>query len=82
MIALYAKNIFVVLTGAFVYAVLENFILAVLQLEQYRLVTAFEPSIISADAVGLSSFLVGPFLLLMVTALTFIYFKWIYERWG
>lgn len=77
VIALYAKNIFVVLTGAFVYAVLENFILAVLQLEQYRLVTAFEPSIISADAVGLSSFLVGPFLLLMVTALTFIYFKWI-----
>lgn len=77
VIALYVKNIFVVLTGAFVYAILENFILAVLRLEQYRLVTAFEPSTISADAVGLPSFIVGPLLLIIVISLTVIYFKWI-----
>ena len=77
VIALYVKNIFVILTGAFVYAILENFILAVLQLEQYRLVTAFEPSTISAGAIGLLSFIVGPLLLFMVISLTVIYFKWI-----
>ncbi|MDE5780082.1 MAG: hypothetical protein K2I03_01175 [Lachnospiraceae bacterium] len=77
VIALYVKNIFVVLTGAFIYAILENFILAVLRLEQYRLVTAFEPSTISVDAVSLPSFIVGPLLLIIVISLTVIYFKWI-----
>lgn len=77
VIALYVKNIFVVLTGSFIYAVLENFILAILHLERYRLVTAFEPSIISADSVNIASFVVGPMLLIIVILLTVIYFKWI-----
>lgn len=77
VIAMYVKNIFVVLTGSFIYAILENFILAVLRKEQYRLVTAFEPSTISAGAVGISSFLVGPLLLMAVIAFTIIYFRWI-----
>ena len=77
VIALYVKNIFVVLTGSFIYAILENFILAVLRLEKYRLVTAFEPSIISADAVSPTSFIVGPLLLIAVISLAVIYFKWI-----
>lgn len=77
VIALYVKNIFVVLTAAFIYTILENFVLAVFQMEQYRLVTAFEPSTISANAVSLSSFIVGPLLLIIIISLTVIYFKWI-----
>ena len=77
VISMHVKNIFVVLTGPFIYAVLENFILAVLRLEQYRLVTAFEPSTISANAVSILSFLVGPVLLILFTLFTVIYFKFI-----
>lgn len=77
VIAMYVKNIFLVLTGPFIYAVLENFILAVLGLEQYRLVTAYEPSTISADAVGILSFIVGPLLLILFTLVTGIYFRFI-----
>lgn len=77
VISMYVNNIFVVLTGPFIYAVLENFILAVLRLEEYRLVTAFEPSTISADAISISSFIAGPLLLILFTMLTGIYFKFI-----
>jgi hypothetical protein len=77
VISMYVNNIFVVLTGPFIYAVLENFILAALRLEQYRLVTAFEPSTISAEAVGISSYIVGPLILILCTLFTVIYFKFI-----
>ena len=41
VLALYCKNIFVILTGPFMYSILENFVLSILRLESYRLVVSF-----------------------------------------
>lgn len=70
VLALYCKNIFVILTGPFMYTILENFILAILRLEQFRLVVAFDPTSISAQAITATSFVVGPLLLALVICLT------------
>ena len=69
VLALYCKNIFIVLTAPFMYTVLESFVLAILSIPEYRLVTAFEPTCISSKAVSVLSFVVGPVLLINVTAL-------------
>lgn len=66
VLSMYSKNIFVILTGPFLYVVLENFILAVLRLEKYRLVVSFEPTAVSN--VTIFSFLVGPVLIMLLTA--------------
>ena len=70
VLALFSKNIFVILTGPFMYSILENFILSILRLEKYRLVVAFEPSCISSSWVTAVSFIAGPALLLLVICVT------------
>ncbi|QJU13886.1 hypothetical protein HL650_05050 [Blautia pseudococcoides] len=74
VLSLYVKNIFIILTGPFIYAVLENFALAILRLEQYRLVTAFEPTSIAGNAFSVSSFFVGPAILLLFILGSMVYF--------
>lgn len=73
VLAMYCKNIFVILTGPFIYSILENYILSILGLEQYRLVVAFEPTSISYDAVSAVSFLAGPAFLIFVICLSVFY---------
>ncbi len=51
VLALYGSNVFVILTGPFIYVILENFFWAVLGLPGLRFVTAFEPASLSAAAV-------------------------------
>lgn len=75
LLALYIKNVFVILTGPFVYVTLENFILAVLGLEKYRLVVSFEPTSISNNAFRISSFFTGPAILGVVIFLFWVYFS-------
>lgn len=70
VIALFYKNIFVILISPFVYSILENFILAILHLESYRLVTAFDPTSITPEAITIASFAVGPSLLLFAIGAT------------
>ena len=70
VLALYCKNIFVILTGPFVYSVLENFVLAILRLERLRLVVAFDPAAVDPKVVSISSFLFGPIVLSIVIGLT------------
>ena len=70
VLALYSKNIFVILTGPFVYSVLENFVLAILRLERLRLVVAFDPAAVDPKVVSISSFLFGPIVLSIVIGLT------------
>lgn len=70
VLALYCKNIFVILTGPFMYSILENFILSILRLEQYRLVVSFDPASISEQAVTSLSFITGPLILGVVICLT------------
>ncbi len=67
VLSLYVKNIFIVLTGPFIYVILENFVLAILRLEKYRLVTSFEPTTISHIAITALSPIIGPILLVVVT---------------
>ena len=69
VLAMYCKNIFIVLTAPFMYSILESFILAILSIPEYRLVTAFEPTCVSSEAVSVLSFIVGPVLLLTATVL-------------
>lgn len=77
VLSLYINNIFVILTGSFVYSILENFTLAVLGVPYYRLVTSFNPNNLTPSAVSVPRLLVGPFLLVFLTILIIIYFKWI-----
>ncbi|MCJ8010943.1 hypothetical protein MUG84_04185 [Paenibacillus sp. KQZ6P-2] len=75
--SLYSLNLFVILTGPFVYTILENFILSILHAEHLRLVTAFEPTNISVEAVSLATFLFGPLLAIttMIVYITYMKFK-------
>ena len=70
VLAMYCKNIFVILTGPFIYSILENFIMSILGWEKYRLVVAFDPTCISSQAVTALSFFAGPALLLFVIGFT------------
>ena len=70
VLALYCKNIFVILTGPFMYSILENFVLAILRLERLRLVVAFDPTTINPEVVSIFSFFFGPIVLSIVIGLT------------
>lgn len=74
VLAMYGKNIFVILTAPFIYAVLENFGWSILGMPQYRFVTAFEPSSLSSDVVTGVSFAVGPLLLCAVIGTAALYY--------
>lgn len=74
VLAFYGKNIFVILTGPFIYAILENFIWSILGLARYRLVTAFEPSSLTYSAIHVSSFVMGPLLMCIVIVLIVLYY--------
>jgi hypothetical protein len=74
VLSLYVKNIFVILTGPFIYAILENFLFAILRIPQYRLVTSFEPTVVSEKSVSLFSLAVGPILIVGFTMLLWLFF--------
>lgn len=75
VLALYSKNLFIILTAPFVYAVLENFGWVILGMPKYRLVTAFEPNSLSSAVVSPDSFVVGPLLLCAVIGATVLYYS-------
>ena len=75
VLAMYCENIFLVLTGPFLYTVLENFVLAILGVPQYRLVTAFDPALLNPKAITVMSFVAGPCLLAAVIILLAVYFS-------
>lgn len=80
VLALYESNIFVILTAPFLYTVLENFLWSVLGVPCYRLITAFEPSSLSVDAVRPASFGMGPLLLCCVIGLILFYYGALKKR--
>ncbi|BBF42406.1 hypothetical protein lbkm_1088 [Lachnospiraceae bacterium KM106-2] len=71
--ALCFDNIFVILTGPFVYVLLENFLFSVLGKPEYRLVTSFDPSCIDFHRITIQSMLVGPAIAIILTAAIYIY---------
>ncbi|WP_227395971.1 hypothetical protein [Jeotgalibacillus aurantiacus] len=77
VLALFVNNIFVILTGPFVYAVLENFILSILGVPFYRLSTSFGPHTLSQDAITVPRLLTGPIILIVMIIVVYLYFKYI-----
>ncbi|BDF68857.1 hypothetical protein CE91St43_28290 [Oscillospiraceae bacterium] len=75
VLALYGGNIFVILTGPFIYVILENFFWAILGMPGLRFVTAFEPTSMSAEAVHTASFIAGPALMCVVMGLAAFFFQ-------
>lgn len=73
--SLYIDNIFIVLTGPFIYYVLENFILSILNLENYRFVTAFSPDLVSYNSINIFSFLAAPLFAIVFIIGIVLYFK-------
>ena len=63
-------SLFVILTGPFMYSILENFVLAILRLERLRLVVAFDPTTVNPEVVSIFSFFFGPIVLSIVIGLT------------
>jgi len=80
LLSMYVKNIFIIMTGPFVYSILENFILAILGIPQYRLVTSFEPTSLSSEVITTWSMLAGPGLLVLVAGLMWVYFARIRQQ--
>lgn len=73
-LSLYIKNLFIIFTLPFVYTIGENFTLSVLGLARYRLFTSFWPGQLSAKAITYGGLLIGPLLLIVIIALTLLYF--------
>lgn len=67
VLSMYVDNIFIIMTGPFVYYILENFVLAVMGMPAYRLTTAYRPISVSSYAIRPSSFIIGPVLLIVFT---------------
>ncbi|MFC4388321.1 hypothetical protein ACFOZ1_10960 [Gracilibacillus marinus] len=74
VISLYVNNIFIVLTGPFVYAILENFSLSILGAPYYRLVTSFDPNTLQETAISIERLIVGPLFLIVFTSGIITYF--------
>ena len=64
-----------ILTGPFLYAELENFVLSIWGLPQYRLIIAFDPDCMSPELITAMSFFTGPLLLAAVIMLLVVYFS-------
>lgn len=75
VLSLFSRNIFIILSGPFIYYILENYVLSILQVPQFRLVTAFEPRTLDFTELSPFSILVGPVVAIVFTAGIYYYFK-------
>lgn len=74
VLALYVKNLFIIFTFPFMYTIGENIIMSLTGCERYMLFTSFCPSYLSRKAITYSGLLVGPIVLIIVIAITALYF--------
>jgi|SRR5690625_2952606 len=76
VLSLYVENLFVILTGPFIYEILENFILSVLGIPEYRLATSFgQGGGLDLTDINKLSLAVGPLLLILFISILVFYFK-------
>lgn len=80
VLALYGGNIFVILTGPFIYVILENFVWSILGAPGLRFATAFEPTSLSAESVHAASFVAGPVLMCVVMGCLAFFFQKVKKR--
>lgn len=71
-LAIFGKNIFTVLTGPFVYSIVENFAFSAINAPYFSLVTTFFPGRLSADSITPARMLVGPATLFVIIAAIFL----------
>lgn len=79
MLSLISKHLLIILTGAFVYSILENFITAVIGLPVFSICTSFDPERIDFNYFNYNpvvALLVGPSVLFVVNLAVFVYYKW------
>lgn len=74
-VTMLTRNIFVSMTSAFVYSVLENFATAILQIPAWSATTSFYPNRLSSNVVTIPGLLAGPLVLLLLTAVLFICYR-------
>lgn len=67
VISLASDNLFVIITGPFVYNMMENFIFASLRFERFRLITSFSPTSLAPAAISKVGMIVGPCILVLMT---------------
>ncbi|KAB8137735.1 hypothetical protein F9U64_07980 [Gracilibacillus oryzae] len=63
--SLFSRNLFVILTGPFIYMLLDNYLMQMLAFDALRLYVAFEPTSELVENISILSFLVGPMLALL-----------------
>lgn len=83
LISLISNHLFVILTGGFIYSILENFATALLNCPAYSLCTSFEPNRIDFTSVPLSpsvSIIIGPTILLLVCCCVLLPYYIIQEK--
>ncbi|MBP2002262.1 putative membrane protein [Paenibacillus shirakamiensis] len=73
--SLYIRNIFVILTGPFIYVIVENFILNTLNLKPYRIYISFNPDSYNVKRFGTFPLLCGPLLALLFITFVYIYYR-------
>jgi len=74
-LSLYVNNIFIIMTGPFVYVFIQHYILAILGVPYYSIITSFDPSILASKSISLERLLIGPFLLIVFICITIICFS-------
>lgn len=75
ILSLYIDNIFIILTAPFVYVFISHYILALLGVPYYSIITSFDPSTLAMNAISIERLLVGPTLLLLIIFCTLTYFS-------
>jgi hypothetical protein len=73
-VSMISKNIFIAMTGPFVYSIGENFITAILQAPKLSICTSFYPNRLSSAAVDLPSLMAGPAIMLAAIAAIYLYY--------
>lgn len=74
VLSLYEKNIFIVLSGPFVFTLIDSFILASLAIPQYNLFTAFEPSSLVPGSTSPVTFLAGMLSFVFAAAALYVFY--------
>ena len=76
VLSLYVENLFVIITGPFIYEILENFILSVLGIPEFRLATSFgQGGGLDLTDINKLSLAVGPLVLVLFISFLVFYFK-------
>lgn len=76
LLSLSSKHLFVILTGAFIYSIIENFLTGILQCSIFSICTSFYPERMNWEAFSISPILAlatGPLILIIVCAFLTLY---------